>query len=199
MILRFRKAFDDEIDDLLETPEDLEWFLWGEEPDEPFEGSSLLSNILNLLVNERYKRKSLHEKPWKKPALSDECDIDKAWQAIHYILTETVNSGYYPRSFLLLGGDQIGTIDLGYGPARAFKSDQVKEIYDMLISFNTKRARKFLNLEGLTSYSIYVYNNLKPEQMDEDEKTHIFSHFERMKHFIETLSDENAGMIIYYT
>src|SRR5215203_4027303 len=59
------------------------------------------------------------------PSPVEEIDLDKSWHGIHYLLTKTAWAGEPPLSFLVLGGAEVGDIDVGYGTARAFRSDEV--------------------------------------------------------------------------
>ena len=48
-------------------------------------------------------------------------DLDKAWHGLHYLFTGTDEGGNSPLDFLAVGGEEIGTIEVGYGPARALE------------------------------------------------------------------------------
>lgn len=55
----------------------------------------------------------------------DHVDVDKAWHAIHFLLTGTAWEGTPPLDFIAVGGEAIGDEDVGYGPARALRSRDV--------------------------------------------------------------------------
>ena len=55
-------------------------------------------------------------------------DVDKAWHGLHFLLTGTAWKGPPPLDFIVKGGRQIGDVDVGYGPARAFSSADVRVI-----------------------------------------------------------------------
>jgi hypothetical protein len=38
------------------------------------------------------------------------------------MLTDNVYDGDFPMNFLLAGGDDVGTFDVGFGPARTIES-----------------------------------------------------------------------------
>src|SRR5262249_19169224 len=52
-------------------------------------------------------------------------DLEKAWHGIHFLLTGSAWDGEEPLCYLVTGGEQIGEEDVGYGPARALKPQQV--------------------------------------------------------------------------
>src|SRR5690242_14594616 len=60
-------------------------------------------------------------------------DLDKAWHGIHWLLTGSSEGGEEPLCFLLAGGEQVGDVDVGYGPARALTSSQVA-LWDAALS-----------------------------------------------------------------
>jgi hypothetical protein len=55
-------------------------------------------------------------------------DLDKAWHGLHYMLTKSAWEGEEPLNFLLKGGVEVGDIEVGYGPARVFTSEEVHQI-----------------------------------------------------------------------
>lgn len=57
--------------------------------------------------------------------------IDKAWHGVHYLLCGQVEPGATISSQAVMGGTEIGE-DLGYGPARYFVADKVREIAEEL-------------------------------------------------------------------
>ena len=59
-------------------------------------------------------------------------DLDKAWHGIHYLLTGTAWEGEPPLNFLLCGGVVVGKIDVGYGPARVLRAQEVAVISQAL-------------------------------------------------------------------
>lgn len=59
-------------------------------------------------------------------------DIEKSWHAIHFFLNGGAWEGCPPLDFLVGGGTEIGTEEVAYGPARAFRSDEVRAIWRAL-------------------------------------------------------------------
>jgi Domain of unknown function (DUF1877) len=53
-----------------------------------------------------------------------EADLDKAWHGIHYLLTGTAWEGEPPLDFLVRGGRTVGTIEVGYSPARVLTAEE---------------------------------------------------------------------------
>src|SRR5215207_4511371 len=55
-------------------------------------------------------------------------DLGKTWHAIHFGLTGSRLGGEAPLNFLVAEGTPIGDVDVGYGPARALTSTQVRAL-----------------------------------------------------------------------
>ena len=60
------------------------------------------------------------------------CDLDKAWHAIHFLLTGSDWEGEFPLAFLLAGGVPLKDLDVGYGPPRILSPGQVAEVDDTI-------------------------------------------------------------------
>src|SRR5262249_6103564 len=63
---------------------------------------------------------------------SERVVLNKAWHAIHFVLTGSRLGGEEPLNFLVSEGTPVGEVDVGYGPARALSSTQVRHIADAL-------------------------------------------------------------------
>ena len=103
------------------------------------------TNIEQLLENPRLIWKvifptEIHQAAQLSPAridlLPEQFPIHETlgeyWHALHYLLSGQVWSGIMPEAFLLDGGSFIGSVDVGYGPARIFDIDETKAIAAML-------------------------------------------------------------------
>ena len=63
-----------------------------------------------------------------------QCDIDCAWDAIHFVLANgETDLEDFPSTFLYCGGTAVGDIDVGYGPAQAFRPADVASIADLMV------------------------------------------------------------------
>lgn len=70
----------------------------------------------------------------------DDLDIDKAWHAIHFVLTGSAEPCSGPLGSAVLGGTPIGP-DLGYGAARWLTVGEVKEVSEALPDPSELQAR----------------------------------------------------------
>jgi hypothetical protein len=92
--------------------------------------------------------------------------LDKAWHGLHYLLSGSDGAGNPPLDFLAVGGEAIGSIDVGYGPARALGPGEVAEI--------ARRLAALSDTELLSRYDgpEMVARNIYPEiwNRDDDEE-----------------------------
>ncbi|MGA9525848.1 MAG: YfbM family protein, partial [Myxococcaceae bacterium] len=105
--------------------------------------------------------------------------VDKAWHAIHYLLAGEPWSGEFPRSFIVTGGEEIGDVDLGYGPARAFRAEEVLAIHRMLQSVDGEQLMQGWDAEEMRSGEIYGVN---PED-SAGEQEYVIPHYEELREF----------------
>src|SRR3979411_259264 len=54
--------------------------------------------------------------------------LNKAWHAIHFVLTGSRLGGDEPLNFLVSEGTPVGEVDVGFGPARVLSSQQVRSL-----------------------------------------------------------------------
>jgi hypothetical protein len=121
-------------------------------------------------------------------------DLDKAWHGIHFMLTGDVWGGELPLGFLLLG-QPIGDIDVGYGPARAFDSNEVRAIADALLPISPSVLRSRFEPRALGWAEVY------PNQPGAAPGPHdcesLIGHYEALRTFVIETADLGAGLIVY--
>ena len=127
----------------------------------------------------------------------EDIDIDKSWNGIHYLLTKTSLAGDPPLNFLILGGVEVGEIDVGYGPARAITSDQVAEIHVAIGKIDIDELRRRYDPRDMLLQEVY------PEIWEDDatEEDGSFSYcseyFVDLKNFIRRAAENRLGIIIH--
>jgi len=125
-------------------------------------------------------------------------DLDKAWHAIHFLLTESAWEGEEPLCYLVKSGEEIGDEDVGYCPARALRPNQIADWADALSAISSDDLRKRFDPEAMMKAEIY------PEIWDrapEDDGIlgYLLEHYEALRSFIERTKNDNKGMIITLT
>src|SRR5688572_1450142 len=72
----------------------------------------------------------------------DLVDVGKAWHCLHYLLTGTAWEGEPPLNFIAIGGIEVGDVDVGYGPARAFRNRELRIISEALEQISADDLRR---------------------------------------------------------
>lgn len=121
MVCNLRRASVDDVAHLLEAPERITGFLYGEDeaPPPSSNGGGFLSRLFGAKP-----RVPAPPVTWRPRTDDDEVDLDKSWHGLHFLFTGTAWEGEEPACFLVLGGEGIGN-DVGYGPARVLMPDDV--------------------------------------------------------------------------
>ncbi len=129
------------------------------------------------------------EKPAGLPEPRDEADVgdvDKAWPAIHFLLTgSTKEKTDHPLGFLCSGGTIVAAGDFGFGPPRAFMPVQVAAILSEL---------NLLNSDILLNR--FMASKLA-QRRGKDHFGYVWLHYERMRAFIEEARCKNQGLLVY--
>jgi hypothetical protein len=129
------------------------------------------------------------------PGPDVEFDVDKAWHAIHYLLCGHPWAGDSPLNFIVAGGAPIGDVDVGYGAARAFKTQELSEIV---------RALKPITPADLkTRYDAKVFSReeIYPEIWDEPESEcladYVLHYYELLRAFLERAEVSGKALLVY--
>lgn len=122
-------------------------------------------------------------------------DLDKAWHAIHFLLTGSAEAGG-PEAFLLAGGASIGNIDVGYGPARAFGAADVAAISRALSTVPPETLRARFNHQALHKARIYpsIWNRNDPGDID-----YVLEYYTTLLHHLNSAAAKGLGLIMYLT
>src|SRR5438105_8258837 len=84
--------------------------------------------------------------------------LNKAWHAIHFVLTGSRLGGDEPLNFLVSEGTPVGEVDVGYGPARVLTSQQVRSLATALASLAPEDLAARVDLRKLDEELIYPDN-----------------------------------------
>jgi hypothetical protein len=87
--------------------------------------------------------------------------LEKSWHGLHFALTGSSWGGEPPLNFLATGGEPVGDVDVGYGPARILMPDEVALLSADLERITDEEFARRFDLAALTKEAIY------PEIWDE--------------------------------
>lgn len=125
-----------------------------------------------------------------------ETDLDKAWHGIHYLLTGSDWAGESPLNFLVKGGETIGDVDVGYGPARAVLSGELAQIHAALGTVTRDTLRSRFDPARMAELDIYPAI-WKDEPGADDAFDYCADYFESLKAFIADAAARRLGIVIY--
>jgi hypothetical protein len=123
-------------------------------------------------------------------------DLDKAWHGIHYMLTQTAWEGDAPLNFLVGGGRTVGDVEVGYGPARVFSSNEAKAISAALRPLDRDFLRARFNPQEMMKLEIYpsIWDR---DPADDDTFGYCAEYFDSLKTFIDETVRRNMGLVVY--
>ncbi|HYW89278.1 MAG TPA: YfbM family protein [Chloroflexota bacterium] len=126
-------------------------------------------------------------------AARERVDLGKTWHAIHFALTGSRLGGEPPLNFLVDEGTPVGDVDVGYGPARALSSAQVRELATALAAVDPETLGGRLDAGELDHESIYPgawgRNGLGTDA--------VTANYRAMRAMILRLADSGQGLLLY--
>lgn len=124
----------------------------------------------------------------------DHTDLDKAWHTIHFVLTGSSWEGDFPLGFLVSAGAPVGEEDVGYGPARAFRSDEVQAIQAALANVSDAEFTRRFSVASLKEADIYPSFGLTS---DEEERPYFLEYFQILKAFVARAAAQKKALLVY--
>jgi Domain of unknown function (DUF1877) len=123
----------------------------------------------------------------------DRLVLNKAWHAIHFVLNGSRLGGNEPLNFLVDEGTPIGEVDVGYGPARALTSNQVRRLADALRSIGPDDVAGRVDLKRFDDEAIYPGN----WQRNGYSVDYVVEHYVDMRDLISRAAQKGQGLILY--
>lgn len=123
-------------------------------------------------------------------------DLDKAWHGIHYLLTGTEWEGTGPAAFLLVGGKEVGDVDVGYGPARALSAAEVRAAHDHLSGISDADLRARFDPADMMEQDIYpTIWDRDPE--DDDTLGYLIEYVGILRTFLAETVARKRGLLVH--
>jgi hypothetical protein len=112
------------------------------------------------------------------------------------MLTQSAWEGDEPLNFLLCGGEAVGDIDVGYGPARVFTSERVRTIHQALTPLDEAFLRGRFSPAEMMKLEIYpeIWDR---DPADDDTFGYCAEYFATLKEFVARAAEKNLGLVIY--
>jgi hypothetical protein len=124
---------------------------------------------------------------------SERVVLNKAWHAIHFVLTGARLGGEEPLNFLVDEGTPVGEVDVGYGPARVLNSDQVRRLADALAAIQPDEVARRVDVKKLDEEVIYP-GHWQRNGIGVD---YVVATYTAMRDLIVRAADHGQGLILY--
>lgn len=185
MLFDLRRLPAAQLHSLLADPSDIFFFLHGQEPyQQP-------KSFFQRIFKGNSKQKT--EKKWEPPTEGTVLELDKNWHVLHYLFCRSTEEGEFPAATLLCGGQEIGSVDVGYGPARALLPDEVEKFYQFLTSLNKESYWQGVTAQALEESEIYgAY-----QEWGKEDAFSLWEYVEQMKSLIARAVANGEGVILY--
>ncbi|MCB9892126.1 MAG: YfbM family protein [Planctomycetes bacterium] len=124
-------------------------------------------------------------------------DVDKAWHCLHFLLTGCDEGGNPPLNFILSGGTEVGTEDVGYGPARVFRPVDVMAIGEALAPLESEDLLRRFDARRMDKLGIYPdaghWSTVDPKA----DLGYFLGAFDELKALVARAHDEGLGLLVW--
>jgi hypothetical protein len=120
-------------------------------------------------------------------------DIDKSWQAIHYLLCEDIADGEPPLGYVVPMMDDQG-IDFGEFGAFYLRAGQVAEALQAIADMDEALLRSRYDFAAMVRDQVYpIVSGEDAEELF----TYMLEHFKAIRHFYSQTATDGKGLIFY--
>ncbi|QDV75528.1 DUF1877 family protein [Botrimarina mediterranea] len=196
MILSLKQAPAATLDLLVQRPE-LAVVFWMNPDFKPAKPSGFVVWLTRLLGGYTPPME-LPEAPKELARNGERLDLDKAWHALQWLLTQpkSMSEGDEwqvppPEGFLLGAGEPIVGSDHGYGDERAASPAEVAAFDDLLKRTPWSELESRFDADALASAQVYPDN-----WGDSGEVDYVQQYYNKLKDFIAATRSEDLGVVI---
>ena len=129
----------------------------------------------------------------------DEVDLDKAWNAIHFMLTGAAFDIEHPLGFIFCGGETVGNEEVGYGPARAFSAAATQQIADAVSAISRQDFLNRFNAPAMLKAGVYPEPLWEPDRAAEHNEEYVAENFDSLRTFLTAAAKAKKGFLIFLT
>jgi len=125
----------------------------------------------------------------------DTIDLDKAWHAIHFLLTGSASEAKFPLGFIIGGGEAIEDSDSGYDAARFFNKREVSVIADRLAAI--PKGTLLARYDGQALANADIYPSIWARSAEQAENLdYIGENYSALQSYLAGLAARDAAMIV---
>jgi Domain of unknown function (DUF1877) len=183
MLFSLRRVTQQALNDLIRDPSDIVFYLYGYEPEVPKPG--FFARLLGAKTESPVKR------TWVAPPDDQVLDLDKNWHILHYLFCRQPWDGPLPQSTLMMGGVELGDIDVGYGPARGLRTDEIEAFLGFLESLKKEEFGRDVTSEEVEENEIYAC------EWSPDDGQILWEYVDALKAFLKKTKNEQHCVILY--
>ena len=123
----------------------------------------------------------------------DLIDFDKAWHALHFVLTGSADGTDSPLSLLLGKGEPAGE-DGGYGPPLLVSAAEMRQFHEALAGLSDEDLRQRYDPRAMLAADVYLADALAEE---EDGWDYVAQGIPALRRLAERCAQQNSGAIIF--
>ncbi len=190
MVYCLRRASDASLAALLERPDHIFDFIEAE-------AAPVLSGSPSMLA--RFFGSKLDPVPGGARADGDEAELDKAWHAIHFVLTGSPDATRMPLSLIVEDWPNIGTQDehaLGKGPAQAVDAGAMARFHEALSRVNDDQLRLRYDIEDMAAHHVYHAEELL-QDIDHGWR-YVRDHIDTLRGFAAGAAAAGSGAVVWF-
>jgi hypothetical protein len=125
--------------------------------------------------------------------IEDALYLDKAWNGIHFLLNEDASGGEEPLRFAVMGREEIGEDDGGYGPPLYIPVDDVKAIAKILSELPAKEVASKFNPHKMDEAGVYpaIWE-------DEYALDFLMDHYTLLVEYYRDAANKGNAMLVFW-
>ena len=144
--------------------------------------------LLSQIINGEYDILDFDSKQYQT------LDIDKSWQAIHYLLCKNIENGLPPMGYVVpMRNENKLDCELDYG-AFYITAQQVKEASDFLNSLDDTALKSMYDFKSMQENEVYpLYKN----EEDPGFYEYLYFHLTELRKYFHQTAEKGYAIIFY--
>ncbi|GEM_PF-2714728 len=154
--------------------------------------SNLLTTRNEYSPEENMGSGLLHRNSFEPEPVTFKESLGEYWHGLHYLMCQEVWCGSLPDAFLIDGGEFVGDVDVGYGPARVFTAKEVEGIARSVLRKTRRDLTTSFDASKMLDFDIYpqIWDN-------ENALATCLERFSSLQAFLKNAVDNQLGMVLY--
>jgi hypothetical protein len=124
----------------------------------------------------------------------DECSLYKSWHKMHFLLNGDPWRGEIPLGWAVFGGKELGTVDVGYGPARYLLPKEVRQLVSELRLLPAEELFEAYDPASMRAAKLY---GARDESQDASEEKSLRKYYEQLVRFYESVAESGHGVLTW--